>query len=550
MTKVAIYARYSSDNQREASIEDQIRLCREYAEREGWTVLSCYTDEAMSGASLMRPGIQELIAIALSGKVDVVLSEALDRLSRDQEDIAGIYKRMSFADVKIVTLSEGEVSNLHVGLKGTMNALFLKDLADKTRRGLRGRVEAGKSGGGNSYGYDVVKKLNAEGAAVTGELTINKVEAATIRRIFCDFADGKSPRSLARGLNSEGIPGPRGKAWTGSTIRGHSKRGTGILNNELYVGTRVWNRLRYVKNPETGKRASRLNTPDKWITKDQPELRIVDQALWDRVKARQKAISETFENRQSENTSSNGLTRTRRRVHLLSGLLTCGICGGRYTVVSQDRYGCFNRTNRGTCTNSRTIKRQVVEERLLSGLKDKLIDPQIVRDMIREMQAEANRKEREKRLSYDHDVKLLADVKKKIKGIVTIVEDGGSRPALLDRLDELERQKTELKERLKEQPSELPALHPGIADIYRDKVANLMDALNQPKASQVAGEAIRSLIDKVILTPGEQRGEMQITLHGELDAILHFMIEGQSAESRPSNSEGRLYCIRGCGGRI
>ena len=87
--------------------------------------------------------------------VDMMLAEALDRISRDQEDIAGIYKRMRYADVKMFTLSEGEISELHVGLKGTMNALFLKDLADKTRRGQRGRVEAGKSGGGNAYGYDV-----------------------------------------------------------------------------------------------------------------------------------------------------------------------------------------------------------------------------------------------------------------------------------------------------------------------------------------------------------------------------------------------------------
>lgn len=90
------------------------------------------------------------MADALAGRFNIVLAEAIDRLSRDQEDIAGLFKRMAYGDVKLVTLSEGEVSHLHVGLKGTMNALFLKDLADKTRRGLRGRVEAGKSGGGNA----------------------------------------------------------------------------------------------------------------------------------------------------------------------------------------------------------------------------------------------------------------------------------------------------------------------------------------------------------------------------------------------------------------
>ncbi len=150
MLKVALYARYSSDNQRDASIEDQLRLCRLHAAKQGWTVVGSYSDRAISGASLLRPGIQELIQDAQRRRFQIVLSEAMDRLSRDQEDIAGLFKRMEFADVRIVTLSEGDVSHLHVGLKGTMNALFLKDLADKTRRGQRGRVEKGKAGAGSA----------------------------------------------------------------------------------------------------------------------------------------------------------------------------------------------------------------------------------------------------------------------------------------------------------------------------------------------------------------------------------------------------------------
>ena len=154
--RATIYARYSSDNQREASIEDQVRLCEELIERSGWTSSGVYSDAAASGTNLLRPGIQSILSDCLSGKVDVIVAEALDRISRDQEDVAGIFKRLCFAGVKLMTLSEGEVTDLHVGLKGSMNAIYLKDLADKTRRGLRGRVEAGRSGGGNSYGYDVI----------------------------------------------------------------------------------------------------------------------------------------------------------------------------------------------------------------------------------------------------------------------------------------------------------------------------------------------------------------------------------------------------------
>jgi len=195
--KVALYARYSTDNQRDASIADQIRVCRAYAEKQGWRIVEEYSDHAISGASLLRAGVQALIADALRGRFQIVLAEAMDRLSRDQEDIAGLFKRMVHANVKIITLSEGEVTHLHVGLKGTMNALFLKDLADKTRRGLRGRVELGKSGGGNSYGYDVVKQFQTNGEPIRGDRTVNAAEAEVVRRIFHDYVVGRSQAAFA-----------------------------------------------------------------------------------------------------------------------------------------------------------------------------------------------------------------------------------------------------------------------------------------------------------------------------------------------------------------
>ena len=84
MIRVAIYARYSSDQQSETSIEDQVRLCREYAEHEGWTIVECYKDKAISGGSLLlRPGVQMLMQDAMKGAFDIILAEALDRLSRD-----------------------------------------------------------------------------------------------------------------------------------------------------------------------------------------------------------------------------------------------------------------------------------------------------------------------------------------------------------------------------------------------------------------------------------------------------------------------------------
>lgn len=211
MTRVALYARYSSDNQSVASIEDQFRVCREHAAQEKWKVVGTYHDAAISGASvIVRPGIQSLLQEAQRGKFEIVLAAALDRVSRDQADVATLFKHLRFAGVQIVTLSEGEISELHVGLTGTMNALFLKDLAAKTHRGIRGRIEKGKAGGGLCYGYDVVKRTDSEGEPSRGERMINEAEAAIVLRIFRDYAAGQSSRTIAHAPNRAwGSPGDR-----------------------------------------------------------------------------------------------------------------------------------------------------------------------------------------------------------------------------------------------------------------------------------------------------------------------------------------------------
>ncbi len=212
--RAGLYARYSTDLQREASIEDQLRGCTQFAECEGYQVHHTYADYGVSAATLLRSGVQALLENARCGNINVIITESLDRLSRDQEDLSHIFKRLTFKGVQLITLSEGVVNELHIGLKGTMGAIYLKDLADKTRRGQKGRVEKGRSAGGNCYGYDVVYQhgpLSAPHEA--GERAINEIEADVIRRVFKAYAEGMSPRAIALMLNSENIPGPSGKGW-------------------------------------------------------------------------------------------------------------------------------------------------------------------------------------------------------------------------------------------------------------------------------------------------------------------------------------------------
>ena len=377
------FAGFSLETQRDASIADQLRVCRAYAERQGWTTCEEYTDHAVSGATLLRAGFQALMRDALNRRFDVVLAESLDRFSRDQEDTAGLFKRLTFAGVNIVTLAEGDITHLHIGFKGTMNALFLKDLAEKTHRGLRGRIEDGKSAGGLCYGYRVVKALNA-GTVTTGEREIDPEQAAVVERTFRDFVAGVSPKQVAKNLNREGIAGPFGGAWSPSTIYGNGKRGTGILNNELYIGRLVWNRLRYVKNPDTGKRVSRLNPEAEWMRKEVPELRIVPDDLWTAAKSQQQQTRHTVK-------TAGALGAAKRPQYLFSGLTKCGACGAGFIMSGKNRLGCFGARDQGRCDNHLTIRRDEVEARVLRALQEKLLQQDLFEEFCDEFTREMNR---------------------------------------------------------------------------------------------------------------------------------------------------------------
>ena len=264
--RAAIYARFSSELQDARSITDQVALARKYLETRGLKAAGTYEDAGISGASVInRPGLQRLLADAAAAKIDVLVTESLDRLSRSQADIAALYERLCFLGVRIETLADGAVSEIHVGLKGTMSALFLKDLAQKTRRGQVGRVKAGRIPGGRSYGYDVVPSGEDRGRRV-----INEREAAIVRRIYAEYAADKGSLAIVKDLNREGEPGPSGGKWNVSALVGSPKRRNGLLNNELYRGTIAYNRQRFVKDPATGKRVSRPNPETEWQRQDVP----------------------------------------------------------------------------------------------------------------------------------------------------------------------------------------------------------------------------------------------------------------------------------------
>jgi site-specific DNA recombinase len=523
--KVGIYARYSSDNQRDASIADQLRICRTFAERQGWMVADEYSDHAVSGATLLRPGFQALMRDALNRRFDVVLAESLDRFSRDQEDTAGLFKRLTFAGVNIVTLAEGDITHLHIGFKGTMNALFLKDLAEKTHRGLRGRIEDGKSAGGLCYGHRVVKAFNG-GSVTTGEREIEPTEAPIVERIFRDFIAGVSPKQIAKNLNRQGIAGPHGGPWSPSTIYGNAKRGTGILNNELYVGRLVWNRLRYVKNPDTGKRVSRLNPEAEWMRKEVPQLCIVPDEMWAAAKQRQEL------GRHAVRTAGNPVG-ARRPQYLFSGLTKCGVCGAGFIMTGKHRLGCFAARDQGRCDNHLTIRRGEVEARVLRALQEKLLRQDLFKEFCDEFTREMNRLRMEHRAGLSAAEREIERIEARRKKLIEMVMEGVPPSEVKDELTANAARREALKARVGAADAPPTLLHPEMAGLYRQKVTALAEALEHPETRTEASEALRGLIDAIVMTPAE--GTLRIELKGNLAAML-----GATVQSKRSPETGDL----------
>jgi DNA invertase Pin-like site-specific DNA recombinase len=513
MIRAVIYARFSSELQRDESIEDQVEVCRREAERQGWTVVKVYADRAVSGASRFRPQYQEMIADAEQMQFDFLVCEALDRLGRKLADIADLHDRLSFCGIKIHTVATGAVTQLHIGMLGTMAQLYLSDLREKVWRGQLGRARQGRIPGGLAYGYKVITERDSSGG---GRRQIDEAEAAVVRRILQDYASGVSPRTIAKRLNDEGVPGPSGREWRDTTIRGQVDRGTGLLNNSVYIGRLEWNRTAYVKNPRTGRKVARVNRQEAREIAEVPELRIIDDDLWQRVKSRQQQARIEM----GKDEQGNALNRLHRRKFLLSELLVCGSCGGRYTVVGKDRYGCATRRAKGTCSNDKTITRQRIETRVLGGLRDKLMAPELVAEFIRAYQEEFNAaaKTAASRLA---ELKREAEaVDRKIAGIMAAIEDGMYTPALKERMKALEARKAEVEAEIagSESPS-IVRLHPNAAEIYRRKVAELELALNEESIKAEAADVLRSLIDRVVLTPvAEAPDGIDARLHGELAA--------------------------------
>lgn len=364
--RIAFYGRYSSDNQRETSIEDQRRIVARWAEQHGHTLVAEFTDYATSAASLkILNGLQQALHAATTtpAPFDALVIDQLSRLSRDIGDTDAIVKQLKFLDIRIIAVLDGidtaqETTKISVTVKSLVNEIFLDDLRKTTKRGLDGQFLKGFSTGGRTYGYrsepvyDQAGRVDAHGHPIPigYRLFIDEAEAAILRHIFRRFAEGMCEKSIAKDLNRT-YPGQN---WRPNTIYI-------MLRNYKYVGRFSFNRREWRKNPMTGRRVCRWRPKEQWEEQVFDDLRIIDDDTWEKVQTRLSTRRHLFTERKS------------RTTHLLSGLLICHRCGGRYSIIGQTYYGCRNHFESGTCSSDIRIRREAIESLVISLLTRNLL---------------------------------------------------------------------------------------------------------------------------------------------------------------------------------
>ncbi|MFC2970152.1 recombinase family protein [Acidimangrovimonas pyrenivorans] len=508
--RAAIYARYSSELQKPTSIDDQIAMAEKHCESKGWTVVARHFDAEMTGRNARRPGFQALLEDVRAGRLDVIVIESISRMSRRVTDSLTTFERLEFSKVTLVSLSEGVQTQLSVMMLGFAAQTQSEATAAQTERGRRSVLKKQHRLHSLAYGYSrkyVETGINRE---------IDPEEAAIVRRIFEETAEGHASEAIAAGLNRDGIPSPTGGSWGGSTIRGNVTRGEGILRNTLYIGKARYGATHRENDPETGaKHVS--TTPEKILEVEIPELRIIPQELWDAAQAQL--------DRSAKKVHAAGNPRAaHRNLYLLSGLLVCGCCGEPYVIRAQNRYGCKN-FRKGICRDSKGIRRDRIEARVFNRLRHAFLTPELTESF-----EAAIRAERKKMRPTERDQTLKAlrrhrgDLSRKLDNNFKAIEEGAPFKRLQPRIEALEAEIEALEARISEtlaaqQAAAAPPPDPVIA--YAEVLRRLEDLLGHPDFVDQAHQHLAALIQRIELRPDDTAQDgVAAEIHWGLGSLL------------------------------
>ncbi len=541
--KAGMYARYSTDKQRSASIDDQVRECRTEIGRRGWQDERIFSDAEVSRmVTRGRPGYQALLSAVAAGEIDVIVVTELSRLG-DMEEIAHLRKRLAVWGAGLVAIHDGldtisapEAASAIALVKGFVSETELTAIAHRTRRGIEGKVREGRSPGGAPFGYRS-RPIHADrpgdppesGPIIGYEPYVWEPEAEVVRRIFHLYREGKSARTIAGILNSEGIdpPGARwanrksktARTWSASAIWGSRKRGLGILNNERYIGRLVWNRSRWLRDPDRETRVRRERGEQEWVITQREDLRIVPQELWDDIKRLQQE-------RSVENNYSGAHRRERR---LLSGLLICGECGSRFVLHGANCYACASRLNRGdaVCSSRVTVSAAWAEQAMLEILQTTLFGEKTMQEMIRRarsrLKASRQGPQREAKLQ-----KELAQADEEARRLVRAVAAGALVDDLTEAMREVEARRKRLREDLEAETTDsVEALDviPGLVQRAMTDLRVMLEGGQTQAVRRAVSRMITSIEVKGAEVPERKLLEPRLYLHGNLPGLLALAAE-------------------------
>lgn len=523
MKTAALYARFSSDLQKDRSLDDQLAACKGVAAREGYRVSAklTFSDRAKSGASMFeRDGLLAMMKEAKAKGFDAVIVESLDRLSRDQADLAGIFKRLKFFDIKIITVQEGETTDIHVGIRGIVGSMFLADLGHKVKRGHNGRVREGKIPGSVTYGYRRVP-------GKPGEREADPEQTKVLLRIFTEYSHGVSPMKIAADLTRDKIPTPSGGAnWNHQAFIG-GRLGRGMIGNPIYKGELHWNQSRTVLNPETGKKLKRKTKAEDVITTSVPHLQIIPTELWN-------AANQVRADRSVKQLGGAFIPRPRKHTdHLLTGLLYCGTCGGHMRIANTSRSGaarvaCATAHQHRTCTQTRSYDLDDLQRTVLDGIRKHLMNPRAVLEYTKSFHARWAERAKQNRTDGKVARDRLRFIEASTQRIINAIADGDSEvpvKALTAKLKTLETERVGIEERLRLMDAEGAVVaHPNAVNGFVANVAKLHEALsgNDLAPDQVTQFrlAFRAIMERFVVHPTAKRMPYEVTPYARLTALM------------------------------
>lgn len=553
MTRVALYGRYSSEGQREASIEDQYRVCEDYCKRQdGWEIVQRYGDKAISGATADRAAYQQMLTDAQSHLFEVVLVHDFSRLSRDSVETEQARRRLVHWGVRLIGVSDGidtanEGHELMSGFKGIMNQQFLKDLAKHTRKGMIGQVLKGYHGGGRSYGYRLVPEYDPRQKDPYGHpvkigtrLEKDDEQARWVLWLFERYAEGMSPMKIVEELNRQGVPPPgrfykrkssQPPSWCASALYGNVKYGLGMLNNRLYKGELTWGRSRWIKDPDTKRKQRFLCEEQDWVRHPAEHLRIIDDELWERVKRRQQDIHLASA---AIRTALHANARTGRGPkYLFSGLLNCGQCGHKFVIIDPTRYGCSGWKYRGlsVCTNTMMAPRKLVEGLLLEAIQHDLFTKEGQAVFTQEAARLLTEHRRTQKPNLLQAKTRLQDVEREIENIMVAIKAGILTPSTKVALERAEAERATLIQTVQGQQKNVAK----VADFLPNAIGRfktLIDDLANVTQLQVdkARGVLRVMLGKeIVLHPTADGVERYLTaeVSGDYAGLLR-LVTGQN----------------------